>query len=226
MGIAMLAGLVVQQGFVVWRLGSGRMFDLTAAEALSATDRRDVFLGAQLGAQLLELALIWWIAGLGRRDRRQRLNLVPVRFGLGGWVRMIGLLFLVKIVATMAASGIAPADPAKELGPFVALVQEPAAWLVFLATVVLAGLTEELLFRGILSRTLEGTRLGFWAGASLASAAFAVLHMQYGVGGQLVIFAIGLALAWIRRSSGSLWPAIVAHAANNAVALVAMRFLG
>ena len=59
--------------------------------------------------------------------------------------------------------------------------------------------------------------------AALSSAAFAALHMQYGIGGQFVIFAIGLTLSWIRMRSGSLWPAIVCHALNNAVALVAMK---
>jgi membrane protease YdiL (CAAX protease family) len=87
----------------------------------------------------------------------------------------------------------------------------------------MAGLTEELLFRGVLSRTLEGTVIGFWAGAGLASAAFALLHLQYGVDGQIVIFAVGMAFAWIRAWSGSVWPAVAVHALNNALALLIMR---
>jgi membrane protease YdiL (CAAX protease family) len=75
----------------------------------------------------------------------------------------------------------------------------------------------------VLSRTLEGTRLGFWRGAVVSSAAFALLHLQYGAGGQIVIFAIGMTLAWIRSRSGSLWPSIVCHSVNNAAALFVMR---
>jgi membrane protease YdiL (CAAX protease family) len=102
-------------------------------------------------------------------------------------------------------------------------MRSPDAWFLILVAVVFAGLTEELLFRGVLSRTLEGTRLGFWGGAALASAAFAMLHMQYGLGGQLVIFAVGMTLAWIRAWSGSVWPAVVCHALNNALAFLALR---
>jgi membrane protease YdiL (CAAX protease family) len=127
------------------------------------------------------------------------------------------------LLATAVALGIAPTNFSRELGPFIMLVRHPFAWLLFFVAVVVAGLIEELLFRGVLSRTLEGTWLGFWGGAAIASAAFALLHLQYGPGGQIVVFAIGMTLAWIRSRSGSLWPSIVCHSVNNATALFAMR---
>jgi membrane protease YdiL (CAAX protease family) len=50
--------------------------------------------------------------------------------------------------------------------------------------------------------------------------------MQYGPAGQFVIFAVGMTLAWIRSWSRSLWPAVVCHSLNNAIALLAMKAIG
>ncbi len=221
MGSAALAGLAAQQSYVMWR-GGGESGD---GAPLAGAEARNLFLVLQIAGQLLELALIGWLAAYWHADPRSALNLAPARLRPAEWLGAVGLLFGMKIVATLVASGIAPANPREEMAPFIELVRTPSGWLMFLVVVVLAGATEELLFRGVLSRTLEATRLGFWGGAAVSSAAFASLHMQYGIGGQFVIFAIGMTLSWIRARSGSLWPAILCHAINNAVALVAMKVI-
>ena len=78
------------------------------------------------------------------------------------WLNLVSaivLLFAMKIMATLVAAGLAPSKPREELSPFIELARSRSGWLVFLAVVVLAGATEELLFRGVLSRTLEA-RIG------------------------------------------------------------------
>jgi membrane protease YdiL (CAAX protease family) len=219
MGSAMLAAFAVQTGYEIWlaRADPNRIAEWPSPTAPG------FLITVQLAAQALELLLIWWLVGLWHKDRSAALGLAPVRLSASQWIGAIALLFAVKLVATAVALGIAPSNMSRELGPFVTLTREPAAWLLFLVAVVMAGLIEELLFRGVLSRTLEGTRLGFWGGATIASAAFALLHLQYGTGGQIVVFAIGMTLAWIRSRSGSVWPSIVCHSVNNAAALFAMR---
>jgi membrane protease YdiL (CAAX protease family) len=203
MGSAMLAALAIQVGYEVWRTG----LDSRAAADWPSPGDPGFLISVQLAGQGLELLLIWWLTGLWHRDRSAALGLAPPGLTPGQWVGAVMLLFVVKMVVTAVALGIAPKNFHRELGPFAELVNQPRVWLLFLAAVVLAGLTEELLFRGVLSRTLEATRLGFWGGAAVASAAFALLHIQYGRGGQLVIFAVGMTLAWIRARSGRLWPA-------------------
>jgi membrane protease YdiL (CAAX protease family) len=221
MGSAMLTAFVMQNGYELWL----RSLDPAAASQLPGANDPVFLISVQLTGQALQLVLIWWLAGLWHSDRAAALGLAPARLSAGHWVGLVALLFGAKMLATAVAAGVAPPQVHRELGPFVELVKAPNAWLLFLVAVVVAGLTEELLFRGVLSRTLEATWLGFWAGAGLASAGFALLHMQYGPGGQLVIFAVGMTLAWIRAWSGSLWPAVVCHSLNNAVALFAMRAL-
>lgn len=218
LGTAMAGAFAIATGYREW----WHTLDAAAAESWPRPDSPATLMSLQIASQLFELALIAWLVGRWHTDRAAALNLVPVRLSAGEWIGAAVLLFAVKALATIAAQAFGPSDPRSELGPIVALVRSQHVWLVFLAAVVLAALTEELIFRGVLSRTLEATRLGFWGGAAVASAAFAALHMQYGPGGQLVIFAVGMTLAWIRARWQSLWPAIVCHAANNAVALLAI----
>jgi len=219
MGSAMLAAFAAQTGYEIWLARS----DPVRVAAWPSANAPEFLITVQLAAQTLELMLIWWLAGLWHKNRSAALGLAPARLSASQWIGAIVLLFAVKLIATAVAAGVAPGNVNRELGPFVRLVREPAAWLLFLAAVVLAGLIEELLFRGVLSRTLEATWLGFWGGAAVASAAFALLHLQYGTGGQIVVFAIGMTLAWIRSRSGSLWPSVVCHSVNNAAALFVMR---
>jgi uncharacterized protein len=225
-GTAMIVGNVLFQLYVASRLGVDALLEPAAAQQLPQTEQRELFVGVQLAAQVVQLLLIVGLARLWHADWKAAVGLTPPRHGLGGYVRAIALLFAVKMVATLIAGSLTTSDTRAEMAPFIEIVRTPLAWSLFLATVVLAGVTEELLFRGVLSRTLEGTRLGFWGGAALTSAGFAVLHTQYGLGGQLVIFSIGLTLAWIRMRADSVWPAIVCHSLNNALALLAMRAIG
>jgi membrane protease YdiL (CAAX protease family) len=87
------------------------------------------------------------------------------------------------------------------------------------ATVAIAApLAEELFFRGFAQPALART-LG-WTGAALVSGAlFALLHLD--PVGFLGLWEIGVLLAVLRHASGSLWPAVVGHAVNNAVAAAA-----
>lgn len=181
------------------------------------------FVISQLVVQGMQLCLAWWLAGRSTSERMHSLNLEPAHISMGKWTFYVALLFVVKTLATAAASGVIPVNTREELAPFKPLLNSLDIKLAFLAIIVIAGLTEELIFRGVLSRTLEATRLGFWIGAALASGSFAAIHLQYGLGGQVVVFAIGMTLAWIRMRTGSLWPAVVCHSLNNAVALIALQ---
>ena len=88
-----------------------------------------------------------------------------------------------------------------------------------LLVVTVAPVSEELFFRGFMFGGLR-KRLSFLSAALIPAAVWGLLHYtgpdSVGVIPQLAFF--GLVLAWVYEKSGSLWPAIGVHAANNAIA--------
>ena len=86
---------------------------------------------------------------------------------------------------------------------------------------VLAPLAEEVAFRGYLLSALR-TRLPPGAAIAASSALFAGMHLDP-VRFPAVLF-LGLFLGWLAWRSGSIWPAVAAHAVNNGLgSMVASR---
>jgi membrane protease YdiL (CAAX protease family)/uncharacterized RDD family membrane protein YckC len=87
--------------------------------------------------------------------------------------------------------------------------------------VAAAPLSEEIFFRGFMYGGLR-RRLPVWAAAVTAGAVFGLLHYtgpdSIGVVPQLAV--LGVLLAWLYERTGSLWPPIILHVVNNALALV------
>lgn len=101
----------------------------------------------------------------------------------------------------------------------------PLGWRIPLVLMVvsLGPLVEELLFRGMLLSALL-QRWGSAAAIVLSSLAFALAHLP-GLDWQVFalpdLLLLALALAWLRLRSGSIWPSVVAHGANNLLAVAA-----
>lgn len=92
------------------------------------------------------------------------------------------------------------------------LTQE--SWGNFLLLVVVAPLTEELLFRGLILRGLIAQR-GEWAAVLYSSLLFGLLHLNPW---QLAsAFFLGIVLGWLFIQTRSLVPCILCHAAFNAL---------
>jgi membrane protease YdiL (CAAX protease family)/uncharacterized RDD family membrane protein YckC len=89
--------------------------------------------------------------------------------------------------------------------------------------VAAAPLSEEIFFRGFIFGGLR-RRLPMWAAAAIAGAVFGVLHYtgpdSIGVVPQLAV--LGVLLAWLYERTGSLWPPIILHVANNGLALIVL----
>lgn len=82
----------------------------------------------------------------------------------------------------------------------------------------MAAFSEELFFRGILQKVLievsHNKHIGVWLGAIL----FSAFHMQFY--GFLPRMLMGAYLGYLFVWSGSIWPGIFAHFANNAMAVL------
>jgi membrane protease YdiL (CAAX protease family) len=94
-----------------------------------------------------------------------------------------------------------------------------AIWTTLgLAVAVVAPLAEELFFRGLVYRGIEG-RFGPVAGMLVSGVAFSLVHFNLSV---VVPFTlIGIIFAGVYRASGSLWTTIAAHAIFNGVSFAA-----
>tara|TARA_B100001750_G_scaffold235528_2_gene238246 strand:- start:2533 stop:3396 length:864 start_codon:yes stop_codon:yes gene_type:complete len=88
------------------------------------------------------------------------------------------------------------------------------------AFVVVAPLTEEVFFRGLLLPGLAA-RHGAGPAVVLSALLFALLHFGWAAAG--VAFVAGLLLGAVRVRAGSLWPSIALHASINAVPLLLPR---
>lgn len=102
--------------------------------------------------------------------------------------------------------------------------------LFFLGAAVLAPIGEEVLFRGYLfgslRRLARDSRTGIAVAYGVSALVFALSHSLAATEGLIGLlvpsFLIGLVFAWGFDRSGSLVPAIIAHAINNGVAFLAL----
>ena len=105
-----------------------------------------------------------------------------------------------------------PIDEGLDTAPLVALLA-----LFGFAVVVVAPLAEEIFFRGLLFRGLDGVWPG-WAAIVVSGLAFGVFHLNLPV--LLPFSVIGMLFAWSFRASGSLWVTVIAHFIINSVAFI------
>jgi membrane protease YdiL (CAAX protease family) len=87
--------------------------------------------------------------------------------------------------------------------------------LLWLAFVIAAPLSEEIIFRGFLFRGWIRSPRAAWPGILAISAFFAALHVQYDVFGIVQVFFIGVVLGWTRWWSGSTLLTVLMHATIN-----------
>lgn len=82
----------------------------------------------------------------------------------------------------------------------------------------MAGLSEEMLFRGAMQRTMQDSRLGTHAVVWIVAIIFSAIHFQfYGFVPRVVLgLWLGYLLVWTR----SLWVPIIAHTLNNSTVVV------
>jgi membrane protease YdiL (CAAX protease family) len=91
---------------------------------------------------------------------------------------------------------------------------------------LMQALSQELQFRGLLMGSLERVAGPQWANAAQALF-FGLTHLAVNYQGPVAPFvpvtvAVGLSLGWIVQRTGSLWPAILIHAAADIAITVAV----
>ncbi len=96
-------------------------------------------------------------------------------------------------------------------------VNVPQILMAFVALVIIAPVAEESIFRGLLLPAFA-KKIGFVGAAIITSIMFGAVHGQLNVA--IVTFVLGLLLAWMYKSTNSLWPAIILHSLKNLIAFL------
>ncbi len=175
-------------------------------------------------------------AGFSLEKGMEYVGLLPLPKGKSGLVataKWTAVAFILSCLATGAVSlaleslGIADSSL---VGQKLLTLSIPTLIIAF----TLSPLAEEALFRGYFFRkisesTAGKSKAGFAASASaaaLSSLLFAILHFSYGSISEIAVaFFVGLVLCFCTRKSGSLLPAVLAHAAFNFLSIVVTVFL-
>lgn len=205
-----------------------------AAEALidgdlSGTDAV-VFLGVTTLTQGLAMGL-WpvlvarWKGSGVRRDFGWRFEPVDIAYGLG----LGGLLLVVGSMVAAGVSFLVGLEPGAAESTNTEIIGDAAdsaaLWIVILAAVVIAPIVEELFFRGLCLRAIEGT-FGTTAAILGSTVLFTLPHFTNpSLAGTAVLFSViavvGLVLAVVTVRTGRLGAAVIAHAAFNGVGVAA-----
>ncbi|MGH6953236.1 MAG: lysostaphin resistance A-like protein [Alphaproteobacteria bacterium] len=169
---------------------------------------------AALGASVYLIAVrrrgLGW-AGIGFRPTTPR----HMARALGLWLLCLPMVALANYVTYRLTDSLLLAKqmdwlPRDELG-------WPRAALLFALIALIVPVAEEAFFRGV----LYGWLRRHWRAlpsALVSAALFSLAHLM--VEAMLPMLVLGLALAWIYERSGSLWPAVAAHMAQNGATLV------
>ncbi len=215
------AGVIVAAVVITVASGGRIGWAFHHLDALAATPGFLVVAGALAGATLV---LSTWLC----------LRIARVPFRAGAALRAprashVGCALLLVMAAgpfaDLAVRGFRAAFPGVTLGLLeqigdAARAEGPVVVLLFASVSLVPGFAEEIFFRGVVQRSLTG-RYGTPIGVALASVLFGAFHVDppQAVGAAV----LGAALGFVVWRTKSVWPAVVAHAANNAVALFAAR---
>jgi membrane protease YdiL (CAAX protease family) len=188
----------------------------------SETELRDWTIPVALGSTVLvEVAFLGSALWFGARRYGRGWDVLGFRRPLRGWWTPVAVLFgayfvLGVYVGIMELVGLTDLTPQSTLPEdvFESPFTLPLAGVLALLA---APLAEETFFRGFLFPGLRN-RWGTLRAALASSLFFALMH--FNVGSIIPFTVIGLLLTWAYVVSGSLWMAIGAHFAFNAISFL------
>jgi len=208
--VALLMGLSIQLiGTLPW----------VALISVNARERPEWPWAAAVTGCWLAVMLVWLGGRGGPRGSQEfrRFHLRLWRPQPGAWagdslatiVSLIGALAGLYVLYAVMGSRRAPVD----VGSYSIALR----WSALLMGPVVAGVVEEMAFRGYMQRHLE--RIGPTFAILVTSAVFALLHVSQGLA-YLLTFAPGLFLAsvvygYLAQKSGSILPGMALHIAGD-----------
>lgn len=225
-GLVVTVVLLASKGAIGGEVAEGGMADLMGANL------REIIIANSVG-QVVGLGLL--TLGLVRLHSTQVMAYLRVRNVDGGLLglALAGFVFFTPVVQWLTALNQRVPLPewmramdAQRLQLIEGILLGNDLSLAF-TLVVLAltpALCEEVYFRGYLQRQFERSMLGTAGGVLASGILFGAYHFS---GSQVLpLSALGLYLAWLTWRTGSLWPAVTVHLANNGFYAILARTVG
>jgi membrane protease YdiL (CAAX protease family) len=179
------------------------------ADQIGSTELVVSLLGSLVLFVVAALTWLWLVEELDLGEivdeLRVQIDELPSGIVYGALMTIGVLVAIAGLGFVFQQLGIEPKNPQAEA------MADALSWQSALLVAALAGLGEEIYFRGFLL-----DRVGNLGQAVL----FGIVHASYLTAFQVLLpFALGLAFGWLVRRS-NLWAAIVSHASFNAVMLL------
>jgi membrane protease YdiL (CAAX protease family) len=214
--------LILLAVFIPWR-GVARLRRLTANPAPSSSERMALYGSTILFQWLLVLIVVWRCAERGVDPEELGISTSnPWRLIWTG-AALTAILCLNQLGGLRKMSQL----PLEKRGSLFAVSQKimprtlKETWL-FAGLALTAGISEEFLYRGFVFLVFVRMIVNFTApnlaAALLSSLWFAVAHAYQGRRGVVTTFVVGLIFASTRVWTGSVLPAMLAHAGIDLVA--------
>lgn len=156
---------------------------------------------------IMALAVAW----------RGRIQLFPPIHVTGKLIAVSIAILLGTLVLAEALLKARSPDERQELWVRQIIPQNNAERFVWLISSTVAGVAEEIIFRGVLFALLVAATSSVGLSALISALIFAIAHFRQGWKSMVFIFGIALLFQWLVIYAGSLIPAMVIHALYNMV---------
>lgn len=206
----------------------GALQNADAITRLLETNVQELIIGNSVG-QVLGLGLVaLLLARLHSTTIGRYLRVRPTSWTLIG-LALVGLAALMPIVQWLGA-----VNQSIPLPDWVRAMEQSQMELIekvlggglsvpfsLLMLAVVPAVCEELLFRGYAQRQFE-RGMGMLGGVLASGIIFGLYHLR--LSQALPLSALGVYLAYLAWRTGSLWPAVIVHFANNAFAVLTANY--
>lgn len=164
-----------------------------------------------------------WRAVIGFPPKGRRLREAAIGAGFGLLVLLVATIASAAFLALLqgASGGAKQSLPQQVRGD----LSRPGLAVFVLVALIVAPVTEEFVFRGLIFRRIR-SRHGFWLAAAISSVLFGAVHYvnvgdwQSSLALQATMVLTGLGLATIYERRGNLLADIAGHAAFNSIAVI------
>ncbi|MCC7539421.1 MAG: CPBP family intramembrane metalloprotease [Deltaproteobacteria bacterium] len=208
---------VVTAGFIVAFSSHATTAELeTVAREAASSFAALAAAGLGVGSMLLTVSVAaGWAVGARAVDTLG-LRRAPASVAVAATLGTLGLGPTADLVMTWF-SGLFPNLTWGTIPELNAIARGTPIWMLWPVLALAPGFCEEVFFRGMLQRAF-GRGI---AAVFVSAIAFALIHLDphHVVG----VLPLGFWLAWVAARADSTWPTIVAHIANNTLAVVATQ---